>query len=85
MGDGYVVEVPDGLNPLETTYPVVFSNRPRTVVASIERFLEGKAGRRFLWTGPDGVTGQYVCQKWKASYLFEMNCSISATFEKRHG
>jgi phage-related protein len=84
LGDGYVIDVPDGLNPFDIKYPVSFSNRPRSVIKGVESFMIQQAGRKFTWTGPDGETGLWVCQSWKANYDFDNNCSLSATFEKRY-
>lgn len=84
LGDGYVAEIPDGLNPMKQTFPLSFT-RPTAEIADIEAFLRAKMGAIFTWTPPDGTEIMVVCKKWSKRWDKPGWAVLTASFERRYG
>lgn len=84
FGDGYQQRVADGINAMQTTWPLKFSMRDDTERAAILEFLEARAGvEAFDWTPPFGGTAiRAVCREWAwTPEKYNLN-TITATFER---
>lgn len=59
LGDGYVQEAADGINPESQSWPLQFVGR-EPYVQPILAFVRRHQGyRKFLWTPPMGEQGMY--------------------------
>jgi phage-related protein len=95
FGDGYQQRVADGLNPLQDSFSVSFSNRPKAEADDITAFFTAKKGvTAFNFTYPDHnsstndsggspvTTIKVVCPDWQQSYSNLAGSSINATFNR---
>lgn len=83
FGDGYSQRVPDGLNSVMETWNLAFTLRTKAEVGAIDAFLRTQKGATaFDWTSPAGTVGKFVCVRWSASYLHDLDSSLTATFEQ---
>ena len=89
FGDGYEQRLSTGINPLQESYDVAFTNRARAEADDIIAFFENKKGStNFNFTIPDTNSGgnekiiKVVCDDWSLSYLNAEASSISATFRR---
>lgn len=81
FGNGYSQDVVDGANPIEETWPLVFSLRAKAEILAIDTFLTDNIGLSFTWMTPEGLTKKFVCRKWSANYIHDGDNSLAATFE----
>jgi len=89
FGDGYEQRLSTGINPLQESYDVGFTNRSRTEADDIIAFFESKKGAtNFSFTIPDTNSGgnertiKVVCDNWSLSYINAEASSVSATFRR---
>lgn len=80
FGDGYAQASADGLNATSRSYQLQFVGNRKTI-NEIVTFLDGHAGRSFLWKGPLGQ-GLYMCDSYTDSHLGGQVSTITATFEQ---
>jgi phage-related protein len=80
FGDGYAQAAADGLNATSRSYQLQFVGNRKTI-NEIVTFLDGHAGRSFLWKGPLGQ-GLYMCDSYTDSHLGGQVSTITATFEQ---
>ena len=95
FGDGYEQRLADGLNSLEETFAVTFSNRAKAEADDINAFFNTNKGvTSFDFTFPDSNSGtndstgnpvttiKVVCSEWSQNYTDLRGSSISATFKR---
>lgn len=83
FGDGYSQRVPNGINWLQKTVNLTFTQEI-PVVEEIIAFFEARAGvEYFLFTPPrESSTGKWVCSTWKRDYTKTRLDRVSATFTR---
>jgi phage-related protein len=87
MGDGYIQEIPDGINYKTASFQVSTRLYSPATIATIEAFLDSKHGNLpFTWTPNGGAEEQVVCKKYtrvpnpeSATML-----QLQMTFERRY-
>ena len=81
FGDGYAVRSPKGLNHVQTSWPLTFTQTPTTINA-IEAILKKQGGyKTFIWNPPDGSTHTlWVCEKWNKTLSNYGYSSLTAEF-----
>lgn len=84
FGDGYTHRMLDGLNSINNTWDVTFTNRNLVDAGSINAFFEAAAGAiPFQWTPPDeGTQYNVVCTEWKLVYETPISRTITAKFTR---
>ena len=95
FGDGYEQRLVDGINSIEESFSVNFSNRDRTDIDDIERFFASREGTSFDFTIPDSnvdsgnypdgtheTTIKVVCAAFSTNYDNDRTYSCSATFRR---
>ncbi len=90
FGDGYEQRIAEGINSLDETYAVSYSNRPKEEVDDIMAFLDNKKGvTAFTYTIPDSnntpgleTSIKVVCDAYSATYVSDATYSLSATFRR---
>lgn len=84
FGDGYSQRAADGINPQETTFPLVFNNLSSSDANTILTFLEARGGYdAFSWTPPRTTTSlKWICREWSWKPEAGDLVTISATFER---
>jgi phage-related protein len=82
FGDGYVQRAGDGLNPIDTSISLTWSNLSIGDADDIIEFLEEKAGVEAFYFTPRGSATalKWVCEEWTRSEVDPSSDSISATF-----
>jgi phage-related protein len=83
FGDGYEQRQANGINSMRKVWGLTFSQRSDVEKGVILTFLRDHNGvTSFDWVDPDGISGKYVCRKWKPTKTrFNLN-SVTATFEQ---
>lgn len=80
FGDGYSMDVGDGLNTKTKTWPLSFDVDDTTATAIIA-FFDAQAGyQSFYWTPPLGVQGYYQVKEYGLTPRGSGWNTISATF-----
>lgn len=89
FGDGYEQRLQDGINNINQTFSVAFSNRPKADIDDIMAFFDNKGGTTaFSFTYPDtnavGAerTVKVVCEDYSQSYSYDDFYSCNATFRR---
>ena len=87
FGDGYEQRIVDGINNIEESYRVKFSNRAKASVDDIVAFFESRKGASFNFTIPDTnnsgeTTIKVVCGDYSLNYDNDTTYSCSATFRR---
>lgn len=84
FGDGYSQRVASGINNIQQTWNLQFTNNSIAIIDSIDAFLTSKGGvLSFTWVPPgEFVEVKVVCYKWQKTYESSISKSLSATFEK---
>lgn len=91
-GDGYKQTTLDGANPLEQTFRVSFTNRPRYLIMQMDQYLQAQRGMAFPFLMP--ATGETIivqCLEWSITWddtriaTSDAFGSLSATFTKFNG
>lgn len=95
FGDGYQQRVADGINSIEESFSVSFSNRSKAEADDINAFFVSKKGLiAFSFTVPDSnsstndsagspvTTVKVICPEWQQSYTQLSGSSVSATFQR---
>ena len=95
FGDGYEQRFVDGINFIDESFSVNFSNRDRTDIDDIERFLASRQADSFNFTIPDSnvdsgnypdgtheTTIKVVCEAFSVNYDNDRTYSCSATFRR---
>ena len=79
FGDGYEQRLGYGINTQMDKWSLKFPVEP----LSVHAFLKTQGGQQsFLWTNPVGVSGIYVCRKWKLTHVGGDVYEVSADFEQ---
>lgn len=84
FGDGYQQRVGDGINTMQTTWPLTFAMRDDAERDLILAFLDARGGiEAFDWTPPFGGSAiRAVCREWNwTPEKYNLN-TITATFER---
>lgn len=84
FGDGYAHRIADGINSINTSWSLTFTNRTLTDAAAIIYFFETAAGCiSFLWTPPDELV-QYsvIANDWSLTYESHISRTISVKFTR---
>lgn len=63
FGDGYVQEVPNGINNETQKWSVTVSGK-KTLMQTVLAFIRTHKGQSFFWTPPLGVEGYYKCKRY---------------------
>lgn len=80
FGDGYSVEVGDGLNTREESWPVSASG-PLTEMQPLIDFLDAHPGHiTFLWAPPHRAQARYKCRGYTVTNKHGNEVTVSATF-----
>ena len=88
FGDGYQQRIAAGINNLEQSYSVAFSNRTKEEIDDIVAFFVSKGGvANFTFTIPDsnnsGETAiKVICETWGQIYRTGDYYSCSASFKR---
>ena len=87
FGDGYEQRIVDGINNIEESYSVKFSNSAKASVDYIVAFFEYRKGASFNFTIPDTnnsgeTTIKVVCGDYSLNYDNDTTYSCSATFRR---
>ena len=89
FGDGYEQRISAGINNLNQTFNVGFSNREKEEIDDIVAFLDSKNGiSSFNFTIPDSNAGgnettiKVVCETYSTAYSADNFYSCSATFRR---
>lgn len=89
FGDGYSQRALDGINYLNESWDLTFSNRLYTDIFNMESFLETKAGvTSFTWAPPGDVDMKVICRNWNTNTLQHTGTNstsigtLTATFER---
>lgn len=88
FGDGYTQRAPDGLNPFEDTWDLLFDQVDDAIGNSIETFFKARATtlgfEAFTWT-PIWFVGaaiKVVCKRWTRTRVDLGISTLTATFER---
>tara|TARA_Y100000758_G_scaffold291129_1_gene245246 strand:- start:1078 stop:1491 length:414 start_codon:yes stop_codon:yes gene_type:complete len=95
FGDGYEQRFVDGINFIQESFSVKFSNRTKESIDDIERFLASREGNYFEFTIPDSnqtsdvgdltageTTIKVVCEGFSVNYDNDRTYSCSTTFRR---
>jgi len=90
FGDGYEQRLVDGINFIDESFSVNFSNRTKESIDDIERFFASREGNSFDFTIPDTngsgsppvTTIKVVCGAFSTKYDNDRTYSCSATFRR---
>jgi phage-related protein len=87
FGDGYEQRFVDGINFIEESFSVSFSNRTKESIDDIERFFASRKGTSFDFTIPDTnnsgeTTIKVVCAAFSVKYDNDKTYSCSTTFRR---
>jgi len=89
FGDGYEQRVVEGINNINQTFSLTFSNRPKAEIDDIVAFFDNKAGvTAFNYTYPDSNAGggertiKVVCETYNQNYSNNDFYSCTATFRR---
>lgn len=89
FGDGYSQRSQDGINYMNESYDLQFSNRSFTTLSAMKTFLEGKGGVvAFTFAPPGEAEIKVICKDWNVSTLYHTGTnatsigSLSARFER---
>lgn len=83
FGDSYAQEVPDGINPIESTWSITVTGALETVKAARD-FLRGHVGLWFWWFPPleDAQVMVKVSGGWRFSRTSASTYSLQVTFKR---
>ena len=86
FGDNYSQRVTSGINIVNQTWTLNFTNRTTAEVDAIETFLEGKAGAvAFTWVVPlTSTTIKVTCKEWNRIDITPGISTISCTFNREY-
>jgi len=88
FGDGYEQRVAEGLNSLQETYNIAYSNRPKAEIDDIVAFMDDKKGvTKFDYVIPDTNNGgettiKVVCEQYNLTYVNDSSYTFTATFRR---
>lgn len=72
FGDGYEQRQLDGINFMNTEYGVTFDMRPRSVILSMDSYLQQRLGHAFGFYDPVKKTIVNVfCDEWTVNWVFK--------------
>ena len=86
FGEGYGLDVQDGINNILLPFDVEFNDRDLNEYGAILHFLHAQNGvTRFFYIlpAPYGIIKKFVCQQWSPSQQFYDKYSIECLFEER--
>lgn len=83
FGDGYIQDIPDGLNTITETWQVAWTNISEANANDIEDQLDALAGTIFQWQTPKGVTKSFICKQVTIAYTGFQSYNVSANFVQR--
>tara|TARA_B100000519_G_C14204140_1_gene419412 strand:- start:929 stop:1324 length:396 start_codon:yes stop_codon:yes gene_type:complete len=89
FGDGYEQRKVKGINNLDESYNLSFSNRPNTETDDLEAFFISTGGvTKFIFTIPDSNEGtgekdiKVVCDEWSKSHTQTSATSLTAKIRR---
>lgn len=83
LGDGYVLRAKPGINHLRDSWSPTWSDITEAQALSTLAWLKARLKLTpFLWSDPQGVQKQVVCQDAKLTYNQFNSMGLSATFEQ---
>lgn len=84
FGDGYAHRIADGINSINTSWSLTFTNISLVDSAAIITFFETAAGTTsFQWTPPnEAVQYNVTCAEWNVIYESHISRTISAKFTR---
>lgn len=86
FADGYRQAIPDGINSIGRSWPMVFANRDQTEADDIEAFLLATKGvTAFDWTDFDGHAGKWVVKGLSRNPTTGPFSTITCTFVEVFG
>jgi len=83
-GGGYMQRAAEGINNLNGSFNLTFTNRSAADAQKIIDFLVARGGfEKFTWTPPYKTSAISVfCDKWEEQYVAHDTITITATFTK---
>ena len=92
FGDGYRQSQLDGINALDRTFSVNYSNRDNATINAMIVYLEGRKGAAFAFKDPGtGRTYAVFCDEWQVDWTVarpdsgDHHGTLSADFIKANG
>lgn len=86
FGDGYVLDMPDGINSRTDKITLAWTNLNASEFAIIRDFLNAHApSTPFLYTPAGSTTKVFKCRVWSHSQTNGGFYSVRATFTQYHG
>ena len=87
FGDGYEQRIVDGINSVEESYTVNFSNRTKEIIDDIAGYFETLGSASFDFTIPDSNNSgerviKVVCSEFDITYDYGNFYSCNATFRR---
>lgn len=84
FGEGYELNLEDGINTSAEIWNLTFSNVDLTTSANIVSFFKDykTCTTPFDWVTPDGNTYRFLCKAWKRNFDSPMTATITATFQQ---
>ena len=89
FGDGYSQRAQDGINYMNESWSLTFSNRLFSDIYNMESFLETKGGTTaFTWAPPGESEVKVICRNWDVNTLYHTGTNstsigtLTATFER---
>lgn len=89
FGDGYSQRMQDGINYMNESWSLTFTNRSFTDIAAMRSFLETRGGATsFTWQAPGESEVKVICRDWNINTLNHTGTNstsigtLSATFER---
>ncbi len=83
LGDGYVMRAPAGLNHIRDSWNPTWGDLTEAEALATLAWLKARLKvTPFLWTDPQGVVKQVVCQDVRLGYNQFNSMELSATFEE---
>ena len=86
FGDGYSVDLPDGINNILLPFNASFDSRSLNEYRAILHFLHARNGNEkffFIPPAPYNVIKKFICAEWQPTQSFYNKYSISVKFEER--
>ena len=89
FGDGYSQRAQDGINYMNESWSLTFSNRSFTDIFNMESFLDTKGGTTaFTFQAPGEAEVKVICRNWDVSTIHHTGTNsssigtLTATFER---
>jgi phage-related protein len=84
FGSGYSQRVAYGINNLDDSWDLQFTNQPLSAANNILDFLASKGGIEYFLFKPPGEAEFFkvICEDWSTEYTSHISRSINATFKR---